>query len=79
MPCIEQLETELLNQKVVSTDATMVDFSGVAPEGELSIAKLAPAKQANKWIFSIREDTLCYPETNIFAVISYIRDLAEHI
>lgn len=55
------------------------NFSGVAPESELIVVKLAPAKQANKWIFSIREDALCYPETNIIAGIHYIRAVAERL
>lgn len=56
-----------------------VGFRGVAPQAELIVVKLAPAKKLNKKIFSIRESVLCYPETNIFLGIEYILSVIEQI
>ncbi|HCR83328.1 MAG TPA: peptidase S8, partial [Lachnospiraceae bacterium] len=42
------------------------EFSGVAPEAELVVVKLAPAKYYNRKVFGIDDTVLCYAETNIF-------------
>lgn len=55
------------------------DFSGVAPEAELVMVKLAPAKPYNKKIFEVPEEILCYPESNILLGIEYIRSVAERL
>lgn len=52
------------------------NFSGVAPAAELIVVKMAPAKSYNKRIFSLANDTLCYPETNIMLGVEYIRRVA---
>lgn len=51
-------------------------FSGVAPQTELIVVKLAPAKTLNKRIFSIRDSVQCYPETNILLGFMYILEVA---
>lgn len=56
-----------------------VGFKGVAPQSELIVVKLAPAKRLNKKIHSIRESALCYPETNIFLGIEYILSVIQRI
>lgn len=55
------------------------DFSGVAPDAELVVVKLAPAKRYNRRIFGIDDTVLCYPESNIFMGIEYIMSVAQRL
>jgi len=52
------------------------DFYGTAPEAELIIVKLKPAKPYLKDIFVIPESVICYQENDIMAGLQYIIDRA---
>ncbi len=53
------------------------DFTGAAPESELIVVKLRPARQNLKDFYFIPEDTLCYSESDIMAGISYAVNIAK--
>ncbi|PWJ52320.1 Subtilase family protein [Faecalicatena contorta] len=55
------------------------NFSGVAPNAEIVVVKLAQAKHNNRAIFNIPDTVRCYPETNILIGIEYIRKTAERL
>lgn len=55
------------------------EFSGVAPEAELVVVKLAPAKYYNRKVFGIDDTVLCYAETNIFLGVEYIMSVAQRL
>lgn len=55
------------------------DFSGAAPETELVVVKLAPAKYYNRKIFGINDTVLCYAETNILLGVEYILSVAQRL
>ncbi len=52
------------------------NFYGVAPDAELVVVKLKPAKSYLKDFFGIPEDAVCYQENDILFAIQYIRDTA---
>lgn len=52
------------------------DFTGAAPESELLVVKLRPARQSLKDYYFIPEDTVCYSESDIMAGISYVQNVA---
>ncbi|PWJ48931.1 S8 family peptidase [Faecalicatena contorta] len=54
-------------------------FSGVAPNAEIVVVKLARAKHYNRAIFNIPDTVRCYAETNILIGIEYIRKIAERL
>lgn len=54
-------------------------FSGVAPNVEIVVVKLAQAKHYNRAIFNIADNVRCYAETNILIGIEYIRKIAERL
>lgn len=54
-------------------------FSGVAPEAELVVVKLAPAKRFNKLIFGLSNCSDCYTETNILLGFEYLRSVANRL
>jgi subtilisin family serine protease len=51
-------------------------FSGVAPEAELVVVKLKPAKPYLKEFFRIPEDAVAYQETDLIYGIQYLIDYA---
>lgn len=51
-------------------------FSGVAPESELVIVKMKPAKPYLKEFFRIPEDAVAYQETDLIYGIQYLMDYA---
>lgn len=55
------------------------NFSGVAPEAELVIIKLKPAKQNIKEFLAIPEDVLCFQENSIMWGIQYGFQLAREL
>lgn len=52
------------------------DFYGVAPEAELIVVKLKPAKSYLRDFFGIPQGAVCYQENDILFAIQYIRDTA---
>ena len=52
------------------------DFSGVAPEAELIIVKLMPAKQYLREFYEVREGAVCYQENSIMWALQYCRLVA---
>lgn len=52
-------------------------FTGVVPEAELVIVKLKEAKQNLKDIFFVREDSLCYQESDILLGVRYLLSIAQ--
>lgn len=51
-------------------------FQGIAPEAELVIVKLKPAKQYLKEIFIIPDEVPCYQENDIMAGVEYLNRVA---
>ena len=54
-----------------------IPFAGTAPEAELIIVKLKPAKAYLKNIYFIPEGVPCYQENDIIAGVEYIHRIAE--
>jgi subtilisin family serine protease len=52
------------------------DFVGAAPEAELLVVKLKPAKQLLKDFYFIPKDALSYAESDLMAAISYVHQIA---
>jgi subtilisin family serine protease len=61
------------NQSIIN------NFSGVAPNAELLIVKLKPAKQFNKEYFKIPEDSICYQENDIILGVKYLYNMARKL
>lgn len=55
------------------------NFSGVAPEADLIVVKLAQAKRYNRQFWGTPDDVPCYPETNILLAIQYIVSVASRL
>ena len=53
------------------------NFMGIAPEAEIAVVKLKPAKACLKQFWGIREDSVCYQETDILMAVSYLNQLSE--
>lgn len=54
-------------------------FSGVAPNAELVIVKLKPAKQFVREFFIITEDAVCYQENDIMLAINYLKNISAQL
>jgi subtilisin family serine protease len=54
-------------------------FSGVAPDAELVVVKLKPAKPYLKNFFLIPEDAICYQENDILLALNYLLSIAVQI
>lgn len=52
------------------------DFYGVAPDAELLVVKLKPAKPNLKHFFRIPQEAVCYQENDIIFGIKYLIDMA---
>jgi subtilisin family serine protease len=52
------------------------DFVGAAPEAELLVVKLKPAKKLLKDFYFIPKDALAYAESDLMAAISYVNRIA---
>lgn len=52
------------------------NYSGTAPDAELAVVKLKPAKPYLKDFFGIPEDALCYEESDIMMGIKYLVQVA---
>lgn len=52
------------------------DFTGVAPQSEIIMVKLKPAKQYLRDYYYIREDAIAYQETDIVLGIKYLYQIA---
>ena len=55
------------------------DFTGVVPEAEFLIVKLKEAKQNLKDILFVRDDALCYQETDIMLGLRYLEAYAQTV
>ncbi|MDF2539115.1 MAG: hypothetical protein K0S76_2136 [Herbinix sp.] len=55
------------------------EFAGVAPDAELIVVKLRPAKQYIKKFFIIPEDVLCYQENHIMWGVQYCINKANEL
>lgn len=55
------------------------DFRGVAPDAELIVVKLKQAKQANRRIFGIPADAICYQETDLILGIRFAVETAQRL
>lgn len=55
------------------------DFRGVVPLSELVVVKMKQAKRKNLALFSIREDCICYQETDILAAVYYVETVAKRL
>jgi hypothetical protein len=51
-------------------------FQGVVPQAELVIVKCKQPKKYNKKVFMIRDDVLCYQETDIMLGMRYVNEFA---
>jgi subtilisin family serine protease len=54
-------------------------FSGVAPDSELVVVKLKPAKTALKEFFYIPSDSICYQENDIMWGIQYLTRVSRQL
>lgn len=52
------------------------DFTGAAPDSELLVVKLKPAKKSIKDFFFVPDSAVTYAESDIMAAISYVRRIA---
>lgn len=53
------------------------DFYGAAPDADIAMVKLKPAKQYLKDFYLIREDAVAFQETDLITGIQYLLSLAE--
>ena len=53
-------------------ELTDINFSGVAPDTELVVVKLKPAKKYVMEFFRVPQDVLCYQENDIIFAIDYL-------
>lgn len=53
------------------------DFSGVAPQADIAVVKLKPAKQNLRDYFYIKDEAVCYQETDIMMGVKYLLQKAE--
>jgi subtilisin family serine protease len=53
------------------------DFVGAAPEAELVVVKLKPAKQLLREFYFIPSDAVVYAESDLMAAISYVSRIAQ--
>lgn len=53
------------------------DFIGAAPEADIAVVKLKPAKQYLRDFYYIKEDAIAYQENDIFTAIAYLNELAD--
>ncbi|WP_333649826.1 S8 family peptidase [Lacrimispora sp.] len=51
-------------------------FSGVVPQAQLAVVKLKEAKENLKSIFSIRNDAVCFAESDIVFAVNYLMSAA---
>ena len=54
-------------------------FIGAAPDAQIAVVKLKPAKQYLKDFYLIRTDALCYQENDIMLGITYLNQLADRL
>ena len=54
-------------------------FLGAAPDSQLAVVKLKPAKQYLKDFYLIRTDAPCYQENDIMLGVTYLNQLAERL
>lgn len=55
------------------------NFTGIAPEADIAIVKLKPAKQYLRDFYMIKEDAVAYQENDIIAGIDYLENLASKL
>lgn len=55
------------------------NFSGVAPDAELVIVKLKPAKQYLKSFWKIPENAVCYQDNDILFALEYLEQAAKRL
>lgn len=53
------------------------DFIGAAPNADIAVVKLKPAKQYLRDFYYIKEDAIAYQENDIFTAIAYLNQLAD--
>lgn len=58
-----------------SEDA-VANFVGAAPESDLLVVKLKPAKKNLREFYGIPDSAVCYAETDIMAAVSYVNQIA---
>lgn len=54
-------------------------FLGAAPESQIAVVKLKPAKQYLKDFYLIRTNATCYQENDIMLGVAYLNQLAERL
>ena len=54
-------------------------FLGAAPESQIAVVKLKPAKQYLKDFYLIRTDAPCYQENDIMLGVTYLNQLADRL
>lgn len=55
------------------------EFQGAAPGASLAIVKLKEAKEFLREFYAIREDAVCYQETDIMLGVKYLHELANRM
>ncbi len=61
------------------TENTREDFAGVAPDAELVIVKLMPAKKYLRDFYRIRDGVICYQENTIMWGVQYCIQVARQL
>ncbi|BCN31996.1 S8 family peptidase [Anaeromicropila herbilytica] len=60
----------------VGNEVPESDFYGIAPEADLVIVKLKPAKKFIKDFWRIKEDAVCFEENDILFALEYLEQVA---
>jgi subtilisin family serine protease len=64
---------------IAGNENTSEAFSGVVPQAQLVVVKLKQAKKKNRQIHAIRNDVICYQDTDIITGVRYIYDTARRL
>lgn len=63
----------------VGTEDSNAAFTGIAPEAELVVVKLNPAKKYLKAFYEIPEDAVCYQENSIMWGVNYCYQVSRQL
>lgn len=80
VPSVDEIgHGTMLASILVGKENLAEDFRGVVPLSELVVVKMKQAKRLNRILFSVREDSICYQETDILAAIYYVETVARRL
>ncbi len=80
VPSIDEIGHGTMLASIIAGNENLDEnFRGVVPLAELVVVKMKQAKRLNRIIFSVREDSICYQETDILAAIYYVETVARRL